>query len=99
MRRPSASKCASWSARPRSELRLRSRKIASAFNLQSAIGNPRSAMNAKVDFLGILFVVWGLLTTLVGLSTLALGAAAVALFASADGGSRFAAGVTAAVFT
>jgi hypothetical protein len=56
-------------------------------------------MNAQVDFLGILFVVWGLLTTLVGLSTLALGAAAVVLFASADGGSRFAAGVTAAVFT
>lgn len=56
-------------------------------------------MNGQVDFLGILFVVWGLLTTIVGLSTLALGVAAVALLASADGGSRFAAGLTAALFT
>jgi hypothetical protein len=56
---------------------------------------------AQVDFLGVLFIVWGLLTTLVGVSTLALGVAAVALIASASrgGGGQFAAGVTAAAFT
>jgi hypothetical protein len=54
-----------------------------------------------VDFLGILFIVWGLLTTLVGVSTLALGVGAVALITSASRGSggEFAAGVTAAAFT
>jgi hypothetical protein len=59
-------------------------------------------MPSHVDFLGVLFIVWGLLTTLIGVSTLALGAAAVALMASAsrDGGtSGFAAGLTAVVFT
>jgi hypothetical protein len=56
---------------------------------------------AQVDFLGILFIVWGLLTTLVGVSTLALGVGAVALIASASrgGGGEFAAGVMAAAFT
>jgi hypothetical protein len=56
---------------------------------------------AQVDFLGVLFIVWGLLTTLVGVSTLALGVGAVALIASASrgGGGQFAAGMTAAVFT
>jgi hypothetical protein len=56
---------------------------------------------AQVDFLGVLFIVWGLLTTLVGVSTLALGVGAVALIASASrgGGGHFAAGVTAAAFT
>jgi hypothetical protein len=59
-------------------------------------------MPSHVDFVGVLFIVWGLLTTLIGVSTLALGAAAAALIASAsrDGGSSgFAAGVTAVVFT
>ena len=58
-------------------------------------------MAAQVDFLGVLFIVWGLLTTLVGVSTLALGVGAVALIASASrgGGGTFAAGVTAALFT
>jgi len=58
-------------------------------------------VKTQVDFLGILFVVWGLLTTLVGVSTLALGIGAVAVIASAarGGGSDFAAGVTAAAFT
>jgi hypothetical protein len=58
-------------------------------------------MAAQVDFLGVLFIVWGLLTTLVGVSTLALGVGAVALIASASrgGGSQMAAGVMAAVFT
>jgi hypothetical protein len=56
---------------------------------------------SQVDFLGVLFIVWGLLTTLVGVSTLALGVGAVALIASASrgGGGQFAAGVTAAAFT
>jgi len=51
---------------------------------------------------GVLFIVWGLLTTLVGVSTLALGVSAVALIPSASrggGAGGFAAGVTAAVFT
>ena len=59
-------------------------------------------MLTHVDFLGVLFVVWGLLTTLVGVSTLALGVGAVALIASATrggGGGQVAAGLTAAVFT
>ena len=48
-------------------------------------------MDAHVDFLGVLFIIWGALTTLIGVSTLALGAGAVALItSSADrgGGSR-----------
>jgi len=59
-------------------------------------------MQSHVDFLGILFIVWGLLTTLVGLSTLALGVGAVALITSAShggGGGQMAAGLTAAAFT
>ena len=58
-------------------------------------------MKSQVDFLGALFVVWGLLTVVVGLSTLALGVGAVALIASAarSGGSQVAAGITAAAFT
>ena len=59
-------------------------------------------MIAHVDFVGVLFIVWGVLTTLVGLSTLALGVSAVALIASASrggGGGQVAAGVTAGVFT
>jgi hypothetical protein len=56
---------------------------------------------SHVDFVGVLFIVWGLLTTLIGVSTLALGAAAVALMTSAGregGGGGFAAGLTAVVF-
>jgi hypothetical protein len=55
----------------------------------------------QVDFLGVLFVVWGLLTTLVGVSTLALGVGAVALIASAgrEGAGQVAAGLTAFAFT
>jgi hypothetical protein len=61
-------------------------------------------VSSHVDFTGVLFIVWGLLTALVGLSTLALGVGAVALLtssspASADGGRQLAAGLTAAVFT
>src|SRR5262249_25083594 len=57
--------------------------------------------SAHIDFVGILFILWGLLTTLIGLSTLALGIGAVAIIASAarTGGAQVAAGVTAAAFT
>jgi hypothetical protein len=56
----------------------------------------------KVDFLGVLFIVWGLLTTLVGVSTLALGVGAFALITSGGRGgasSQVAASLTAALFT
>jgi hypothetical protein len=58
-------------------------------------------MVSHVDFAGILFIVWGLLTALVGVSTLALGVGAVALITSASrgGGGQVAAGLTAVVFT
>ena len=55
---------------------------------------------ARVDLLGVLFMVWGALTMLIGASTLALGIAAAALVASAAraGGGQFAASLTAATF-
>jgi len=57
-------------------------------------------LSSHVDFVGVLFIVWGLLTTLVGVSTLALGIGAVALIASGTGeGGHVAAGLTAAAFT
>jgi len=58
-------------------------------------------MSSHVDLVGILFIIWGLLTALVGLSTLALGVGAIALIASrATGeGGQVAAGITAAAFT
>ena len=58
--------------------------------------------SSHVNFLGILFTIWGALTTLIGLSMLALGVGAVALITSAArAGSavQFATGVTAAAFT
>jgi hypothetical protein len=61
-------------------------------------------MAVQVDFLGVLFVVWGLLTTLIGVSTLALGVGAVALMASAERsgvsgpGGNVAAGVAVVIF-
>jgi hypothetical protein len=56
---------------------------------------------SHVDLLGVLFIVWGLLTTLVGVSTLALGVGAVALITSANRGEggQFASVLTAAIFT
>jgi hypothetical protein len=59
-------------------------------------------MSSHVDFLSILFVIWGLLTALIGVSTLALGIGAVAIITSArdaSGGTQVAAGLTAAVFS
>ena len=57
--------------------------------------------SSRVDLVGVLFILWGALTTLVGLSTLALGIGALAIIASASrvGGGQFAAGLTVAVFT
>jgi hypothetical protein len=57
-------------------------------------------VKSHVDFLGTLFVVWGLLTVVVGVSTLALGVGAATLITSSErNGSQVAAGVAAAVFT
>jgi len=61
------------------------------------LNNPSS----HVDLVGVLFVLWGLLTALVGVSTLALGIGAFALIASGapDGAGQFAAGIVATAFT
>ena len=58
-------------------------------------------MKSHVDFLGVLFIVWGLLTVVVGVSTLALAIGAIALITSANRGDsgQVAAGLTAAAFT
>jgi hypothetical protein len=58
-------------------------------------------VKAQIDLVGVLFIVWGVLTAVVGLSTLALGMGAVALIASGgrSGGSQVAATLTAALFT
>ena len=55
-------------------------------------------MTSHVDFVGILFIVWGGLTLLVGLSTLALGVGAFSLIGSRAGNTPFAAGLIAAAF-
>jgi hypothetical protein len=52
---------------------------------------------AHVDFLGALFVVWGILTATLGVSTLLLGVGAAALVSSGDGDGRLAAGLVAGV--
>jgi hypothetical protein len=51
-----------------------------------------------VDFVGVLFIVWGVLTALVGVSTLALGVGAASLATSSRAGGHVAAGLTAAAF-
>jgi hypothetical protein len=56
-------------------------------------------VNAQVEFLGALFVIWGALTSLIGVSTLALAAGAVALITSPNRHSgHVAAGLTAVIF-
>jgi hypothetical protein len=53
----------------------------------------------QVSLVGVLFILWGLLTAVVGVSTLALAVGGVALIASgAPGGGGFAAGFTVAAF-
>jgi hypothetical protein len=65
----------------------------------SATSHQPPAVKVQVDFVGVLFIVWGILTTLVGLSTLALGVGAVALMRSSEAGTgQFGAGLTVAVF-
>jgi len=56
---------------------------------------------SHLDFLGVLFIIWGILTLLVGLSTLALSVGAVAIITSVNHGQggQLAAGLTAAAFT
>jgi hypothetical protein len=49
-----------------------------------------------VDFVGVLFIVWGVLTALVGLSTLALGVGAASLATATNRAGGVAAGLTAA---
>lgn len=58
-------------------------------------------MISQLQFLGVLFIVWGLLTALVGVSTLALGVGAFAIITSSGGGpgKHVAAGLTAGIFT
>jgi hypothetical protein len=58
-------------------------------------------MRSHVDFLGVLFVVWGLLTVVIGVSTLALAVGAISLITSTShgGGGQVAAGITAVAFT
>lgn len=56
-------------------------------------------MSDHVDLLGVLFIIWGLLTALIGVSTLALGVGAFALVSSAARGGNMAAGLTALFFT
>ena len=70
----------------------------SAIDAQQRISHP--PLTAKVDIVGLLFIVWGLLTTLVGVSTFALGIGAVAVIASTarGGGGDVAAGLTAFAF-
>jgi hypothetical protein len=60
----------------------------------------RASATFHVDLLGILFMVWGMLTILIGASTLALGIAAAALTRSSRqaGAGQLAAGITAAAF-
>jgi hypothetical protein len=55
-------------------------------------------VDTHVDFVGVLFIVWGLLTALIGLSTLALGVGAASLAASANRAGGVAVGLTAAAF-
>ena len=55
-------------------------------------------MATHVDFVGVLFMVWGALTAVVGVSTLALGVGAASLAASDNSGAQVAAGLTAAAF-
>ena len=55
-------------------------------------------MNTHVDFVAILFIVWGALIAVIGLSTLALGVGAAALATSQASGAHVATGLTAAAF-
>jgi len=55
-------------------------------------------MTTHVEFVAILFVVWGALTAIVGVSTFALGIGAASLATSDNGSAQVAAGLTAGAF-
>jgi hypothetical protein len=55
-------------------------------------------VSTHVDFVGVLFIVWGVLTAVIGLSTLALGVGAASLATSVGRAGHVATGLTAAVF-
>jgi len=55
-------------------------------------------MSAHVDFAGVLFIIWGLLTTLIGLSTLSLSIAAASIVSSGGHSPNFLAGFIAVAF-
>ncbi len=60
-----------------------------------------ASKTSHVNLAGLLFILWGILTTLIGVSTLALGLGAIAVITSPrrnDAGGQFAAGLTAATF-
>src|SRR5262249_36606968 len=60
---------------------------------------PNFPVLKHVDLVGVLFIIWGLLTALVGVSTLALAIGALAILGSTPGGrSQVAAGLTVAAF-
>jgi len=58
-------------------------------------------VKVHVDFVAVLFIVWGALTTLIGLSMLLLGIGAAAIISTSSraGGPQVAASLTAAAFT
>jgi hypothetical protein len=63
------------------------------FGAGSSAGS--APVTAHVDFLGALFVVWGMLTATLGVSTLLLGVGAAHLVASSEPDDRLAAGLVA----
>jgi hypothetical protein len=55
-------------------------------------------MTSHVDFVGVLFILWGALLALLGTSILVLSVGAAALVASNGGGGSVAAGLAVAIF-
>jgi hypothetical protein len=63
--------------------------------LRAGSAGGAAAVAAHVDFLGALFVVWGILTATLGVSTLLLGVGATALVPAGQAAGRLAAGLIA----
>jgi hypothetical protein len=62
--------------------------------------DPLPELSSRVDLVGVLFIVWGILTALVGVSTLLLAIAAASIVSSAGhSGNLFTFTVTAAFLT
>ena len=81
--------------------RIRFRVVVSARRRRCASkcgspSDPRPELSSHVDLVGVLFIIWGILTALIGVSTLALAVAGASIMASANhgGGGQVAAGVT-----